>query len=166
MDSTKQLATKIVDALMFISGINKPGNQLIPALNDQQAGPYNHREAVELVESTIRRNFVEHLTGETDKQSDFQPDDWTSERSSGYAGYRHKTNGNWIYEKDYLELCEAYLAERLPQQDPPTVDIHQWYFERSRNHPKLGTGAPGYRNFETKQWLNHAEFVVLLASQK
>lgn len=34
---------------------------------------------------------------------DFNPDKWEFERSSGYAGYRHIINNDWIYENDYIK---------------------------------------------------------------
>ena len=33
----------------------------------------------------------------------FNKQDWTFERSSGYAGYRNKTTGEWIYENEYTK---------------------------------------------------------------
>ena len=45
--------------------------------------------------------FVERR--EKENKEDFNnKDNWEFERSSGYAGYRNKKTGEWIYEEDYF----------------------------------------------------------------
>lgn len=38
-------------------------------------------------------------------------ENWQFERSSGYAGYRNKVTGEWIYEEDYLKLFSPTKEE-------------------------------------------------------
>ena len=40
-------------------------------------------------------------------------ENWQFERSSGYAGYRNKVTGKWIYEEDYIKLFP--LKEELEE---------------------------------------------------
>lgn len=56
------LAEKIVDKLMFISGMNAQGTTLSPGLGDLLAGSYNRHEAIELVESVIREDARQNST--------------------------------------------------------------------------------------------------------
>ena len=54
--------------------------------------------------------FVERR--EKENKEDFNnKDNWEFERSSGYAGYRNKKTGEWIYEEDYFRCQKTKTVE-------------------------------------------------------
>ena len=54
--------------------------------------------------------FVERR--EKENKEDFNnKDNWEFERSSGYAGYRNKKTGEWIYEEDYFRRQKTKTVE-------------------------------------------------------
>lgn len=55
-----EMATKIADRLLFMSGVNVPAQELIPARhegkNTQLAGGYNRNDLVEVITSVIQND--------------------------------------------------------------------------------------------------------------
>ena len=50
------------------------------------------------------RNLIQEIM---EKDEEF----WEFERSSGYAGYRNKKTGEWIYEEDYFRRQKTKTVE-------------------------------------------------------
>jgi len=58
MEQTEQqkLAERIVDRILFISGINQPGKLMFPAMSENElAGCYNRSELIDLILDEIRK---------------------------------------------------------------------------------------------------------------
>lgn len=58
MNPTEQqnLAERIADKLLFISGINQPAKLVFPGINvNQLAGPYNRADLIDLILSELRQ---------------------------------------------------------------------------------------------------------------
>lgn len=52
----QQLAERLADKLLFITGVNKPGTLVFPALSEfELAGAYNRSELVDLFLTEIRK---------------------------------------------------------------------------------------------------------------
>ena len=47
---------------------------------------------------------------------------WEFERSSGYAGYRNKKTGEWIYKEDYFRRQKTKTVEEDKKEEKEADD--------------------------------------------
>ena len=80
------------------------GNSDLTVLNKNLLFNFVFRAKEEKQERIKVRNLIEEIM---EKDEEF----WEFERSSGYAGYRNKKTGEWIYEEDYFRRQKTKTVE-------------------------------------------------------
>ena len=78
-------------------------------------------------------------------------ENWQFERSSGYAGYRNKVTGEWIYEEDYIKLFQP--KEEEPEQTDwkdSTKLLMEAYGDNPKDFP--------YEEFNQEELINDVNF--------
>ena len=86
-------------------------NSDLTVLNKNLLSNFVFRAKEEKQERIKVRNLIQEIM---EKDEEF----WEFERSSGYAGYRNKKTGEWIYEEDYFcrqktKTVEEELLEQI-----------------------------------------------------
>ena len=79
-------------------------NSDLTVLNKNMLSNFVFRAKEEEQERIKVRNLIEVIM---EKDEEF----WEFERSSGYAGYRNKKTGEWIYEEDYFRCQKTKTVE-------------------------------------------------------
>ena len=88
--------------------MNKIENsKLISEFEILEGIPYNKSDEKALAKF---ERFVERREKENEEDLN-NKDNWEFERSSGYAGYRNKKTGEWIYEEDYFRRQKTKTVE-------------------------------------------------------
>ena len=84
-------------------------NSDLTVLNKNLLFNFVFRAKEEKQERIKVRNLIQEIM---EKDEEF----WEFERSSGYAGYRNKKTGEWIYEEDYFRRQKTKTVEELLEQ--------------------------------------------------
>ena len=79
-------------------------NSDLTVLNKNLLFNFVFRAKEEKQERIKVRNLIQEIM---EKDEEF----WEFERSSGYAGYRNKKTGEWIYEEDYFRRQKTKTVE-------------------------------------------------------
>ena len=79
-------------------------NSDLTVLNKNLLSNFVFRAKEEKQERIKVRNLIQEIM---EKDEEF----WEFERSSGYAGYRNKKTGEWIYEEDYFRCQKTKTVE-------------------------------------------------------
>lgn len=86
----------------------------------------------------------------------FNKQDWTFERSSGYAGYRNKVTGEWIYETEYTKRMIGHEQAEVFSEEMDKCLASPYYFATTYLTVKQKDGeAKQFTTILTEEEFNH-----------